>query len=107
MLVRGPSGEYNLTAQAHEVKAVVRTALPSILARLCYLDFYPSSTTRAAWHKRLLTAAAVQLMARSGQGNQSVAMRYSAVRDRLIADDHYSPILGRLVSRSIHPFSPY
>jgi hypothetical protein len=106
-LVRGPSGEYNLTAQSHEVKAIVRTALPSILARLCYLDFYPSSATRAAWHKRLLIAASVRLMARAAQTNQPVAARYGAVRERLQMDDNYSPILGRLVSRSAHLFRPH
>jgi len=96
-LVRGRSGDYNLTAQNHEVKVVIRKALPQLLGKLCFDDFYPASTTRAAWNKEVLITAAGKLKRKMAQNKQSAAAHYGRIRDRLRADDGYYPILGKLV----------
>ena len=106
-LVRGPGRELNLTTQTHEVKAVVRIAIPNILRRVIFEDFYPSSTTRAAWHKKTMIAAACHLKRSAAQnGNESVARRYGAVEDRLKGDDDYCPTLGKIVCSCIYSTSP-
>jgi hypothetical protein len=93
-LVLGHSGDYNLTAQTHEVRAVVRKALPFLLGKLSFVDFYPASTTRAAWHRVVLIAAASKL---KKKGSQAAAVRFASVQDRLRDDENYCPILGKLV----------
>lgn len=101
-LVRGPGREINLTAQTHEVKAVVRLAIPAILTKVCFEDFYPSSTTRAAWHKKTLVAAARHLKRSAAEKiNAGVARRYEAVQERLMGDEDYCPLLGRIVCSRI------
>ena len=99
-LVRGPSGEVNLTAQTHEVKIVVRLAIRAIMANLCFVDFYPSSATRAAWHAKALTSAARTLQNGATQKkNERVAHHYKMVRERLKTDEDYVPVLGKIVCR--------
>jgi hypothetical protein len=103
-LVRGPSGEINLTAQTHEVKIVVRLAIRAIMADLCFVDFYPSSTTRAAWHVKALTSAARTLQNGAAQKkNERVAHHYKMVRERLKTDEDYVPVLGKIVCPLICP----
>lgn len=96
-LVRGHSGEVNLTAQPHEVKAVVRKAIPSIITNICFFDFYPKSTVRAVWHKKALLQAAKELKAK----NAPAAHRYDKIRQRLKVDEDYSPILGKIVGTQL------
>ena len=101
-LVRGPGREINLTVQTHEVKIVVRHAIPAIITKLCFIDFYPSSTTRAAWHKKTLnSAASVMKHGANRKNNAPIACRYEAIQERLKADDDYSSLLGKIVRSRI------
>ena len=96
-LVVGPSHEYTLGVQSHEVKAIVRKAIPFVLVNICFVEFFPSSTTRAAWSKKALIGAAKDLKTQSARINQAAALRYDAVMQRLMRDDDYYPVLGKLV----------
>jgi hypothetical protein len=92
-LVRTRSGAVNLTAQPHEVKVVVRKAIPGVFTKLCFFDFYPDSTVRAVWNKKALLRASKELK----DNNGLVAHRYEKLRQRLKEDEDFSPTLGRIV----------
>ena len=101
-LIPGPSGRYNLTAQNHEVKSVVRKAIPLVLAKICFFDTFPSSDTQAAWSLQALASAARKIKRGVAQTSEDVARRYDVIRERLKRDEEYGPILIRLVRSSSH-----
>ena len=106
-LFRGHSGEFKLTAQTHEVRAIVRLAIRSVLAKVCFLDFFPLSATRAAWHMKTLTAAAIRLRKTASQKNALVANRYEKLQERLRADEDYVPTLGKVVRPDFRSLGPH
>ena len=105
-LIPGPSGKYGLTAQNHEVKCVVRKAIPLVLAKICFVNTFPSSDTQAAWSLQALASAARKIKRDVIRTSEDVAMRYDVIRDRLKRDEEYSPILRRLVRGSSHFVRP-
>ena len=102
-LIQGPSGKYGLTVQNHEVKSVVRKAIPLVLANICFVNTFPSSVTQAAWSLQSLVSAARKIKRDVAQSSEHVAMRYDAIKERLKNDEEYSPILSRLVRCTRHP----
>ena len=101
-LIPGASGRYGLTAQNHEVKCVVRKAIPIVQAKICFVDTFPSSDTQAAWSLRALASATRKIKRDVVQTSEDVAMRYDVIRERLKRDEEYGPILIRLVRSSSH-----
>jgi hypothetical protein len=105
-LIPGPSNRYGLTAQNHEVKSVVRKAIPLVLAKICFVNTFPSSDTQAAWSLQALVSAARKIKRDVAQTSEDVAMRYDVIRERLKGDEEYSPILCRLVRCSTYSVRP-
>ena len=99
-LIQGPSGKYGLTVQNHEVKVVIRKAIPQVLFRIAFINFFPSSDTQEAWSRKALITSARSIAQQMAPSSNSVAMRYDAVKQRLKKDDEYAPILSRLVRRT-------
>jgi hypothetical protein len=96
-LVLSPSGKYGLTVQSFEVTCVVRKAIHLLHGRLCFIHFFPPSTTLNAWFRKCLLGAARTLARNNMRTSERVGMRYNAVKERLKVDDKYASILSKLV----------
>jgi hypothetical protein len=100
-LVLSRSGDVNLTAQSHEVKATIRKGIPHMLGQLFFIHGYPDHPTRLAWAKKALIAAAGDLRSPSSlQASQTASNRYLTISKRFDEDEDYWRALARLVRHS-------
>lgn len=95
-LVMNSSGDVPLTQQDTEIKMVARRAINTVMAKLMFTNWFPTTTERLTWVRASLLEATAHLRDKLNR-NAGSGDRYEQIRQRLRNDERYWQALSRLV----------